>query len=98
MRRARRVLILLALLVALRVPAPLVAQPLAAPPSPPPPTDEQILKNANLGTEAPALLDFFRKRTAPETDPGKLTELIHQLNDNAGEVRDRAAATLISFG
>jgi HEAT repeat protein len=96
MRRARRVLFLVALLPAAILLGNLVAQQPAAPP--PPPSDEQILKNANLGTDAAALLEFFRRRTAPETDPAKLTELIHQLNDPAGDVRERAAATLVSFG
>src|SRR5262245_41108042 len=96
MRRARRVLFLVALLPSVVLLSNLAAQQPAAPP--PAPSDEQILKNANIGTDAPALLDFFRRRTAPETDPAKLTELIHQLNDQAADVRERAAATLISFG
>src|SRR5262245_52785833 len=96
MRRARRVLFLVALLPSVVLLSNLVAQQPVAPP--PPPSDEQVLKNANLGTDAPALLEFFRRRTAPETAPGKLAALIHQLNDPAGDVRDRAAADLISFG
>ena len=51
------------------------AQPLLKPPPPvlvqPTPkvetasaSDEQILKAAHLGADGPALLDFFRKRTA----------------------------------
>jgi hypothetical protein len=96
MRLARRVLPLLTLLLASALPGNLAAQP--SPAAPPPPTDEQILKNANLGTDASALLDFFRRRTAPETDPSKLAELIHQLNDPAGDVRERPAAALVSYG
>jgi HEAT repeat protein len=96
MRLARQVLFPLVFLFALGLPGNLVAQQPASPPLPP--SDEQVLKNANLRTDASSLLDFFRNRTAPETDPAQIAKLVEQLNDQDNNVRDRAAAALVSFG
>jgi HEAT repeat protein len=62
------------------------------------PTDEQVLRNANLPATGPALLDFFRKRSTPEVKLEQLQGLIKQLADKAPEQRDRAVAELISHG
>src|SRR5436189_95813 len=42
----------------------------------PPATDEQVVKQANLATDGPALLEFFRKRAAGEADPGATAAVI----------------------
>jgi HEAT repeat protein len=80
----------LLLLILLR-PDPVAAQ-LASP------TDEQVLRNASLPANGPALLDFFRRRSTPEVKLDQLQALIKQLADKAPEQRDRAAAELISVG
>jgi HEAT repeat protein len=61
-------------------------------------TDEQTLQAANLGTEGPALLDFFRKRSALEVDRQRLVSLIQQLGARSPLERDRAAGELIAIG
>jgi HEAT repeat protein len=80
--------------------------PVIKPPPPPPPavkaetatlTDEETLKAAHLGTDGPALLDFFRKRVAAP-DRAELDALLAKLADTSAETADRAAAELIAFG
>ena len=60
--------------------------------------DEQTLKAANLGTDGPALLDFFRKRTPTEANVKRITLLIKQLGDDSFAVREKASAELVSIG
>jgi HEAT repeat protein len=60
--------------------------------------DEQTLTAAGLGTDGPALLEFFRSRTRNEADQQKLLALTRQLGDPSTEVRARAAAELIGRG
>src|SRR5687768_17090437 len=61
-------------------------------------TDEQTVKAAGLSTVGPALLDFFRKRTAAVTGREHLQTLVQQLGDPTASVREKAAAELVSWG
>ncbi|HXG12588.1 MAG TPA: HEAT repeat domain-containing protein [Gemmataceae bacterium] len=60
--------------------------------------DEQTLRDAKLATDGPALLEFFRKRTASDADPAKVKTLIRQLGDDSFEVRERASSQLVALG
>jgi len=60
--------------------------------------DEQALKTVQLGTEGPALLDFFKKRTITDADRSQVDELISQLGDEEFENREKAKRTLIDRG
>lgn len=60
--------------------------------------DEQALREARLGTDGPALLEFFRKHTAKEVDPAKIKALIRQMGDDSFEVREKASAQLVELG
>src|SRR6516225_788591 len=79
----------------------LVLAPAQALPAPDPSTaaeDEQLLKTAKLGTDAPALLDFFRTRTRPALDRDKVAELVRQLGNDSDRVSSKATRELISLG
>ena len=60
--------------------------------------DEQVLQAVGLRAHGPALMDFFRKRTAATAKPEQVAELIRQLGDPAVAVREKATAELISLG
>jgi HEAT repeat protein len=60
--------------------------------------DEQSLKAAGLATDGPSLLQFFHKRTQPETDRQKLQGLVRQLGIGTPTDRERAAGELVSQG
>ena len=60
--------------------------------------DEQILKAARVGTDGPALLELFRKRTITDAVREKIQGLIRQLGDDSFEVREKATAALIDAG
>jgi hypothetical protein len=72
----------------------------AAPPAPAAPgaEDEKVLKAASVGTDAPALLDYFRKRTLPNADHERLAGLVRQLGDDAFKVRYKAMNDLLAAG
>jgi HEAT repeat protein len=73
--------------------------PPAASAAPPVYTDEeQLLMNAKLGTDGPALLQFFRTRTRPKIDPEKMAELIRDLADDSTRISNKAIAQIISMG
>ena len=61
-------------------------------------SDEQILKAAYLGTDGPALLDFFRKRAGPVPDQAQLDSLLAKLGDTTAATADQAAGALIAIG
>jgi hypothetical protein len=61
-------------------------------------SDEKLLRDAGLGTDAGALLDFFRKRTLTEADRDRLTATVRLLGDKSFRARERASAELISAG
>jgi hypothetical protein len=60
--------------------------------------DEQVLQKVHLPTDGPALLDYFRKRTFPETNPEHMAVLIRQLGDDEFTTREKAHAEILSLG
>jgi hypothetical protein len=60
--------------------------------------DETILKNAKLGNDGKALLEYFRKRLSVDTDPKRIKKLIEDLDDDEFEVREKASAGLVELG
>src|SRR5260370_17289798 len=61
-------------------------------------TDEQTLRAASLGTDGPALLEFFRKRANADASPEHIEVLVKQLGAPSPEARDKAVAELICIG
>jgi HEAT repeat protein len=60
--------------------------------------DEVLLKSVSLGTDGPALLEFFRQRSQVQAPKEKLAEWIKQLGDKEPAKRAKAAANLIATG
>jgi hypothetical protein len=60
--------------------------------------DRALLSNLGLGSDGPALLDYFRKRTYPETNPKETARLIDQLGNEDFEIRDKAHVRLLDIG
>ncbi len=60
--------------------------------------DEQTLRTARVGTDGPALLEFFRKRTPSAAELEKLENLVRQLGDPRYKAREKASADLVVFG
>lgn len=60
--------------------------------------DEQTLKNAKLGVDGSALLDYFRKLARNGADRDRILALIKQLGDETFEVREKASTELIALG
>jgi hypothetical protein len=61
-------------------------------------SDEQTLAQANGGSDGPALLDFFRKRTVTDADLAVIQALIRQLGDDSFEMRQKASAEVATKG
>jgi hypothetical protein len=62
------------------------------------PDDDQLLKTAQIGTDGPALLAYFRSRTVTAADRQRIETLIQQLGDPVYTVRERASADLVACG
>jgi hypothetical protein len=60
--------------------------------------DRNFLQEHGLPSDGPALLDYLRKRTRPETDSKETTALIAQLGDDDFEVREKAYDRLFVLG
>jgi HEAT repeat protein len=60
--------------------------------------DEQLLRSAHLGTDGPALLEFFRLRTRAESRRERVPVLIKQLAASSADAADRAAGELAALG
>src|SRR5438045_1603868 len=60
--------------------------------------DEKVLKAADVATDGPGLLAFFRKHTPTPEDEKRVGELVRQLGDKAFRVREKAAADIIALG
>jgi hypothetical protein len=60
--------------------------------------DEQALQAAHVGSDGPALVEFFRKHTPVEADKDKVRALVADLGDDSYHVRDRASAELVELG
>src|SRR5205823_121640 len=61
-------------------------------------SEEQVLKAAYLGTDGPALVDFFRKRAGPVPDKAQLDALLLKLGDKTVTTAEQAAGELIALG
>ncbi len=66
--------------------------------SQPSPADEDVLKDAGLGTDNKSLLEFFRRRTLTGNDQNKVALLIRQLGDDSFQHRVTASSDLIGLG
>src|SRR5437588_9610288 len=62
------------------------------------PEDEKVLKAAKIAAEAPALLDYFRKRTITQPERDKIAGLIRLLGDDSFKVREKASEDLLGCG
>src|SRR5262245_2432374 len=60
--------------------------------------DEQALQAVGLRADGATLLEFFRKRTAGEVKPERVTEWIRQLGGKSAPVREKATGELVSLG
>lgn len=60
--------------------------------------DEEMLKSAGVGVSAPALLEFFRKRTLPMTERAEVEQLVRRLGAESYRERERATADLVGRG
>jgi HEAT repeat protein len=78
--------------------AVLTAAAVAAPLPGPPADDERLLRSAQIGTDGPALLNYFRQRTIGDADRQRIDGLIRRLGDPSYAVRERATADLIASG
>jgi hypothetical protein len=59
--------------------------------------DYELLKSVGVEPNGPALLKFFRDRTA-DTDPRELAKLIRQLGDDSYQVRENSQKELVRIG
>jgi HEAT repeat protein len=60
--------------------------------------DESLLTQAGLGTDAAALIEFFRKRTLRDADLRTIQSLIAQMGSDRFREREDATQRLIDFG
>src|SRR5262245_60229571 len=63
-----------------------------------PPSDEQLLKQAQISTDGPGLVAYFRQRTVAGNDRQRIESLIERLGDPVYVVRERATTELIASG
>ena len=84
--------------VLIRPAPPVLVQPTPPKVAPALASDDQILKGAHLGTDGPALIDFFHKRSTPAPDKAHLDALIAKLGDKNTENADGAAGELVAIG
>lgn len=60
--------------------------------------DEKTLRDVGLKVDSASLLEYFRQRTFPETNPQQVTQLLGQLGDESFAVREKAFASLLHIG
>jgi HEAT repeat protein len=60
--------------------------------------DEQILRNAEVQTDGPSLLAFFRQRTLADAERDKFAALVRQLGSKVYREREQAAQELTTRG
>jgi HEAT repeat protein len=60
--------------------------------------DEDLLRDAKLANDGPALLEFFRQRTLTGANRAKIQGLVQRLGDRSFRVREKAQAELIRMG
>ena len=84
--------------VALGAAAAALAAPVGTNKATNPAADEQLLQRAQLGTDGPALLAYFRQRTVGDADRQRIEGLIRQLGDPSYALRERATTELVACG
>src|SRR5262249_2673810 len=60
--------------------------------------DEAVVNKAKLGTDAAALVEFFRRRTLRDADIQQIQLLIKQLAGDRFKDREEASKRLVQFG
>src|SRR5262249_17806642 len=70
----------------------------AAEPDPEVVQAEKTLKDANVATDGPALLRFFRERSLTDADRARLPDAVRRLGDDDFDVREKAAEELLRAG
>jgi hypothetical protein len=60
--------------------------------------DEQLLRSANVATDGPGLLAFFRQRTLTDANRAYALALIRQLGNRSFRARERASVELVRLG
>src|SRR4051812_15246758 len=60
--------------------------------------DEKTLKDAGVGTDGPAVLDYLRKRTLSDADRTKLADRVRRLGHNDFDEREKASEDLFKAG
>jgi hypothetical protein len=60
--------------------------------------DERALREAGVGTDGAALIQFFKSRTVSSADRDTVAALIKQMGDDSFDVREKASAGLIEIG
>jgi hypothetical protein len=60
--------------------------------------DEKILENAKLKSDAPSLLEFFRRRTLPDAEREKYRAFVKQLGSEVFRQREQAMTELVARG
>ncbi len=75
-----------------------LVKPVAPPVAGQPVADETLLKSAYLGTDGPALVDFFKKRVPAADGETTVNDLIKQLGDKDEAVQHKAQGELIAIG
>ncbi len=84
-----RTLVPLSLLLALALPA--LADDTTA-------SDEKVLRDSGVGTDAKSLREFFRKRSPTPADLKAIEALVGQLGDRSYLKRHRASEALVAWG
>lgn len=76
------------------------APPAKGPPQEPDTTadDVKTLRAVGIGTDGASLLEYFRKRTLPPSDPKQIQALIRQLGDDDFAAREEAYSSLAVLG
>jgi hypothetical protein len=60
--------------------------------------DERALREAGVGTDGAALLQFFKSRTVNSADRDTIAALIKRMGDDSFDEREKASAGLIEIG
>ena len=60
--------------------------------------DEEAVRHAGLGTDGPALVEFFRKRTPGEDARQNINALVRKLGHRSFRVRENACQELVVLG
>jgi HEAT repeat protein len=61
-------------------------------------SDAELLRGAGLGTDGPALVDYFKKRTVNDLDRNRIGKLIRDFASEDFDTREKASAALTAIG